>query len=57
LVELVGAALVAFLGGGESEHTHRVLASCDGNSSDAARLLGVHRRSLQRKVAKYPVRP
>lgn len=40
----------------EWEHIQRVLTDCDGNISKAARLLGVHRRSLQRKLAKYPVR-
>lgn len=39
----------------EWEHIHRVLADCDGNVSQAARLLGIHRRSLQRKLSKYPV--
>ena len=39
----------------EWEHIHRVLRDCGGNISQAARLLGVHRRSLQRKLAKYPV--
>jgi two-component system response regulator RegA len=38
----------------EWEHIHRVLADCDGNVSQAARLLGIHRRSLQRKLAKFP---
>lgn len=38
----------------EWEHIQRVLASCDGNISQAARLLGIHRRSLQRKLAKRP---
>lgn len=38
----------------EWEHIHRVLADCDGNISEAARRLGMHRRSLQRKLAKYP---
>jgi two-component system response regulator RegA len=33
-----------------------VLADCGGNVSEAARRLGLHRRSLQRKLAKYPVR-
>lgn len=37
----------------EWEHIHRVLADCGGNVSEAARRLGVHRRSLQRKLAKY----
>ena len=40
----------------EWEHIQRVLADCDGNVSQAARLLGIHRRSLQRKLSKYPVR-
>jgi two-component system response regulator RegA len=39
----------------EWEHISRVLADCDGNVSRAARLLGIHRRSLQRKLAKFPV--
>ena len=40
----------------EWEHIQRVLASCDGNVSQAARLLGLHRRSLQRKLGKRPPR-
>lgn len=40
----------------EWEHIHRVLTDCDGNISEAARRLGIHRRSLQRKLAKYPAR-
>jgi two-component system response regulator RegA len=39
----------------EWEHIQRVLADCGGNVSQAARLLGIHRRSLQRKLSKYPV--
>ena len=39
----------------EWEHIQRVLADCQGNISMAARLLGMHRRSLQRKLSKYPV--
>jgi two-component system response regulator RegA len=39
----------------EWEHINRVLSDCGGNVSKAARLLGLHRRSLQRKLAKYPV--
>jgi two-component system response regulator RegA len=38
----------------EWEHIQRVLSDCEGNISQAARLLGIHRRSLQRKLAKYP---
>ena len=38
----------------EWEHINRVLSDCGGNISEAARRLGLHRRSLQRKLAKYP---
>jgi len=38
----------------EWEHIQRVLADCGGNVSQAARLLGIHRRSLQRKLSKHP---
>src|SRR5581483_1944307 len=38
----------------EWEHMQRVIADCAGNISQAARLLGIHRRSLQRKLSKYP---
>lgn len=40
----------------EWEHIQRVLAECDGNISEASRRLGLHRRTLQRKLAKRPVR-
>ncbi|HEY4102350.1 MAG TPA: response regulator [Polyangiaceae bacterium] len=40
----------------EWEHIQRVLRDSDGNISRAARLLGLHRRSLQRKLSKDPVR-
>ena len=40
----------------EWEHLQRVLGDCDGNISHAARILGIHRRSLQRKLSKNPVR-
>lgn len=39
----------------EWEHINRVLTECDGNIRKAARLLGLHRRTLQRKLAKFPV--
>jgi two-component system, response regulator RegA len=39
----------------EWEHIQRVLADCNGNLSHAARLLGIHRRSLQRKLSKDPL--
>jgi two-component system, response regulator RegA len=38
----------------EWEHINRVLTDCGGNITQAARLLGLHRRSLQRKLSKYP---
>jgi two-component system, response regulator RegA len=38
----------------EWEHIQRILTDCDGNISLAARRLGIHRRSLQRKLSKLP---
>jgi two-component system, response regulator RegA len=38
----------------EWEHIQRVLHDCGGNLSHAARLLGMHRRSLQRKLNRRP---
>jgi len=38
----------------EWEHLQRVLADCGQNISQAARVLGIERRTLQRKLAKYP---
>lgn len=38
----------------EWEHLQRVLTDCEGNVSEAARALGMHRRSLQRKLARPP---
>lgn len=40
----------------EWEHIQRVLAEYDGNISATARALGMHRRTLQRKLQKRPVR-
>ena len=40
----------------EWEHIQRVLQDCHQNVSQAARLLGLHRRSLQRKLGKLPAR-
>jgi two-component system response regulator RegA len=40
----------------EWEHIQRVLADCGGNISATARALNMHRRTLQRKLAKRPVR-
>ncbi|MDP1832003.1 MAG: response regulator [Geothrix sp.] len=36
----------------EWEHIQRVLNDCEGNLSEAARRLSMHRRSLQRKAAR-----
>jgi two-component system, response regulator RegA len=41
----------------EWEHIQRVLLDCGGNISRAARVLRIHRRSLQRKLNKYPPEP
>jgi two-component system, response regulator RegA len=38
----------------EYEYIRRTLDSCDGNISEAARCLRIHRRSLQRKLRKRP---
>lgn len=38
----------------EWEHIQRVLTDAGGNVSEAARRLGLHRKSLQRKLQKYP---
>lgn len=38
----------------EWEHIQKVLKDCDGNISRAARQLGLHRRTLQRKLQKRP---
>ena len=40
----------------EWEHLQKVLAEHDGNISAAARALKMHRRTLQRKLAKRPVK-
>ena len=39
----------------EWEHIQRVLTDCGGNITKAAERLGIHRRSLQRKLSKFPV--
>ncbi len=39
----------------EREHIERVLNECNGNVSKTARVLGMHRRTLQHKLAKFPV--
>lgn len=40
----------------EWEHIHSTLADCDFNISEAARRLGMHRRTLARKLEKRPLR-
>lgn len=40
----------------EWEHIQRVLQENDGNISSTARALGMHRRTLQRKLQKHPTR-
>jgi two-component system response regulator RegA len=40
----------------EWEHIQKTLADHDGNISAAARALGMHRRTLQRKLQKRPAR-
>ena len=40
----------------EWEHLQKVLLEHDGNISAAARALNMHRRTLQRKLQKYPVK-
>lgn len=41
----------------EWEHIQRVLLENEGNISSTARALGMHRRTLQRKLQKHPMRP
>jgi len=38
----------------EWEYLNRILAGCNGNISEAARRLKMHRRTLQRKLQKHP---
>lgn len=40
----------------EWDYIHRILELCDGNISKAASVLGLHRRSLQRKLGRLPPR-
>ena len=39
----------------EWEHIQRVLTDCGGNITKASERLGIHRRSLQRKLSKFPM--
>lgn len=38
----------------EWQHIQRVMVDCDGNVSKASKALGIHRRSLQRKLKRPP---
>jgi two-component system response regulator RegA len=40
----------------EWEHIQKVLMECNGNISETARRLGMHRRTLQRKLLKRPAK-
>jgi two-component system response regulator RegA len=53
-VQLNADAEVPSLARVEWEHIQRVMTDCGGNVSKAARALGIHRRSLQRKLSKHP---
>jgi two-component system response regulator RegA len=48
---------VASLDAIENEHIQRVLRECGGNISRAAKLLGLHRRTLQRKLNRIDSSP
>lgn len=54
-IEDAPSAEVPSLARAEWEHINRVLTECDGNVCKAATMLGIHRRTLQRKLAKFPV--
>ncbi len=49
-----GERSVPSLAAVEWEHIQRVLADCGGNVTKAAEVLGLHRRSLQRKLRRRP---
>lgn len=51
-IERIAAAAPPSLAHTERAHIERVLASTGGNVSEAARRLGMHRRTLQRKLRK-----
>jgi two-component system response regulator RegA len=54
--DLTRPATVPSLARVEWEHIQRILTDCGDNVSQAAKLLGLHRRSLQRKLSKFPPR-
>jgi two-component system response regulator RegA len=43
------------LAAAEWEHIQQILSTCDGNITLAARRLGIHRRTLQRKLQRGPL--
>jgi two-component system, response regulator RegA len=47
------AARIPSLAKLEREHIERVLVECDGNVTRASKVLGIHRRTLQYKLAKF----
>ena len=49
-----GAGAIPSLDRVEWEYLQRVIADCEHNLSEAARRLGMHRRSLQRKITRTP---
>ena len=53
--ETQAASLPPSLNRIEWEHVARVLTETNGNISASARILGWHRRTLQRKLNKHPV--
>jgi len=53
--ETVAPALPPSINRLEWEHVNRILADTNGNISASARILGWHRRTLQRKLNKHPV--
>lgn len=56
VLEKTGEIPTPSLARAEWEHINRVLTDCNGNISAAAKRLNVHRRTLQRKLLKYPPR-
>ena len=54
LARRMSGTLSPSLARAEWEHINRVLEDCAGNVSKAARILGMHRRTLQRKLSTYP---
>ena len=55
-LERLARTLAPSLARVEWEHIQRVLRDCRGNVSKAARALGLHRRTLQRKLGALPPR-